>query len=405
MAKVSAGIGAPGATAASDRGALGVALAGLVALAVAMGIGRFAFTPMLPMMQADAGLSLTGGGWLASANYLGYLVGALSAARLAAAPAQLFRGGLLAVALTTAAMAVGDSFALWLVWRFLAGVASAWVLVATASLALARLGAMGRPQLAGGVFAGVGIGVAVAGLVCMALAASGVRSERAWLALAGFAAVGAALVWRALAPTPGTGAAAGGGEAGVAHGKFWHLSLAYGLFGFGYILPATFLPAQARALMPDPAVFGWVWPVFGAAASASTLLASRFAHQLGRRQLWAWAHAVMAVGVALPVVSGGLSALVLAALCVGGTFMIITMTAMQEARAVAGAAAPRLIADMTAAFALGQLLGPMVVSLAGALALPIEWPLSLAALGLLFGAALLMRRDPQPVLDKGPSIP
>ena len=52
-------------------------LAGLLALAVAMGIGRFAFTPVLPMMQADLGLSLAQGSWLASANYLGYLLGAL----------------------------------------------------------------------------------------------------------------------------------------------------------------------------------------------------------------------------------------------------------------------------------------------------------------------------------------
>ena len=57
-----------------------IALAGLAALAVAMGIGRFAFTPLLPMMQADAGLTLAQGGWLASANYAGYLAGALWAA-------------------------------------------------------------------------------------------------------------------------------------------------------------------------------------------------------------------------------------------------------------------------------------------------------------------------------------
>src|SRR5260370_39914774 len=56
------------------------ALAGLVTLGVAMGIGRFAFTPILPMMQQDAAVSVAVGGWLASADYVGYLLGAISAA-------------------------------------------------------------------------------------------------------------------------------------------------------------------------------------------------------------------------------------------------------------------------------------------------------------------------------------
>jgi len=107
--------------------ALGIACAGLVALAVAMGIGRFAFTPILPMMQADAGLSLSAAGWLAAANYLGYLIGALTAARLPVVPA--IRGSLVLIAVVTFGMELGDRFTVWLALRLLAGIASAWVLV------------------------------------------------------------------------------------------------------------------------------------------------------------------------------------------------------------------------------------------------------------------------------------
>src|SRR6201988_5200448 len=97
--------------AVSEPRAVAVALTAFAALAVARGIGRFAFTPLLPMMQEDFGVSVAQGGWLASANYLGYLVGALSALLLGARPGRVIRTGLVLTALTTAWMAWSGS--LW----------------------------------------------------------------------------------------------------------------------------------------------------------------------------------------------------------------------------------------------------------------------------------------------------
>src|SRR5215467_11838230 len=90
-----------------------IALCGLLALAVAMGIGRFAITPILPVMQEDAGLGIAEGGWLASANYFGYLAGALYAMKGGTGQRLAIRGGLLAVALSTLAMGFTHSFAAW----------------------------------------------------------------------------------------------------------------------------------------------------------------------------------------------------------------------------------------------------------------------------------------------------
>src|ERR1700716_3314002 len=114
---------------ASMQASTRVAAAGLAALAVAMGIGRFAFTPLLPMMQADAGLTLAQGGWLASPNYAGYLAGALWAAAQPVRAALAIRLGLLAIGLSTAAMGLSGNLYLWLFLRALAGIASSWVLV------------------------------------------------------------------------------------------------------------------------------------------------------------------------------------------------------------------------------------------------------------------------------------
>lgn len=391
---------------------LHLAAAGMIALAVAMGIGRFAFTPILPLMQADMGLTLVQGGWLASANYLGYLVGAVAATRRGPSPATLLRAGLVLVVATTGWMAFAASPLLWAAARFVAGVASAWVLVGTAALSLGRLARTGRSQLSGIVFAGVGAGIAVAGLLCHVMGSAGWHSRTIWWALALAAGLGAVLAWYgtlergrprleaaergapvaagARESTPAATTIAGGGierSAPTTGGPI--LVLCYGLFGFGYILPATFLPAQARALIADPAVFGWVWPVFGLAAMASTLLAARRGGASGRRGRWATAQLVMAAGVLLPAMWGSLAALVLAALCVGGTFMVVTMLGLQEARAVAGANAQQLMAAMTAAFAIGQLLGPLLVSAMSAFGWSIDAALMLAAACLVASTLLL----------------
>lgn len=160
-----------------------VALSGSAALAVAMGIGRFAFTPILPMMQEDAGLSLSEGAWLACANYLGYLLGALAAIRCWVGERSSIRFGLVVVALTTLGMAFTESFVIWLFLRGVAGFASAWILVYASTWSLERLGKAGRDDLSGTVYAGVGAGMVFAGLACLALSQVDADARRAWLVL------------------------------------------------------------------------------------------------------------------------------------------------------------------------------------------------------------------------------
>jgi MFS family permease len=376
------------------------AVAGFAALAVAMGIGRFAFTPILPMMLQDAGISVAAGGWLASANYLGYFAGAVWAGAARVPGAVAIRAGLAAIALSTLAMAsstlapaLGAGLAAWAVLRFIAGVASAWVLVHTSAWVLERTALLGRPILAGILFAGVGAGIVVAGGMCLLLMAVHAGSASAWLLLGIVSIATTAALWPVFHTSNETKI-----TFGTRHRWTWakaRLVLAYGAYGFGYIIPATFLPVMAREVVSDPAVFGWAWPVFGAAAALSTLgvapLAGWRADPGGNRVAWIASHLVMALGVAAPVFWPGIGGIVLAAMCVGGTFVVITMVGMQEARTVAGAQAPRLMAAMTAAFAAGQIAGPLAVSFlvgAGGFAAA----LLIACAVLIAGAALLLPR-------------
>ena len=373
---------------------LRIVLLGLAALASAMGIGRFAFTPLFPLMQAQGSLSLGQGAWIAGANYLGYLLGALACSVAPPAPSSAARSGLAAVALLTLAMGLTGSHGAWLALRFGAGVASAYVLVGISAWALPALAELGRSAWAGWVFAGVGIGIGAAGLVGLVAGIGGHDPARGWLLLGVLSTAVVAIAWWPLRSNAPTGVAAGV-RPGSSGALDWRLVLCYGSLGFGYIIPATFLPAMARELIDEPAVFGWVWPAFGATAAASTVIVAVRFHRVAARKLWAASLLVMAAGVLLPVLWHSVWTLLLAAVCVGGTFMVATMAAMQEARRLAGAAAPRLIAAMTAAFALGQLSGPVLVAVAAS-----QGPRGMAASSLLAVAFLLAGawalRHPEP---------
>lgn len=373
-----------------DVSTLTATLVGMVGLAAAMGIGRFAFTPLLPLMQERFGLSLLQGGYLASANYLGYLAGALLCVAPGLAPRLLVRLGLVGVALLTAAMGLRNGFAAWTVLRFLAGVASAMVFIGVSAWTLSVLDPAERGPRSGWIYAGVGLGVALAGLVGVGVGAFGLHPSVGWLGLGAAAALVAAGVWRPLSIAPGAGAVPMMAAPARLGREGWRLVLCYGALGFGYIIPATFLPAAARALVNDPTVFGWTWPVFGLAAALSTVVTATLWRNAAPRKVWAASQLVMAVGVLAPALQMNLFTLLLSALCVGGTFMVMTMAGMQEARRVGGAGAPRLIAAMTTALAMGQLVGPLTVRAADSVAEAIRAPSVLAAALLLLSTLLLM---------------
>src|SRR5258705_267968 len=338
-------------------------LAGLAPIHVAIGIGRFAFAPILPMMQEDFGLSVAEAGWLASANYTGYLVGALSAIGLRLPSTFAIRAGLVVIGLSTLAMGLEHSFMLSAVLLAIAGIASAWVLVFVSTWALERLALLGRSQLSGTVYAGVGTGIVIAGGACLVVMSLHARSADAWLSLGVISIAVTAVIWPLLNASPSRDPVPAPTASGIWTAEYRRLVLCYGAFGFGYVIPATFLPAMAKEIIPDPQLFGWAWPVFGAAAVVSTIFAAQLKEFLSHRAIWIGGHLVMALGVVIPLIVGGLPGIMIAALLVGGTFMVITMAGMQDARRGAGAHARALVAAMALPVGVGPIPGPGIASL------------------------------------------
>jgi predicted MFS family arabinose efflux permease len=365
------------------------ATVGMLALASAMGIGRFSLTPIMPLMQHDIGLTLAQGGWLATANYLGYLVGALICMTSVSRPVPAIRFGLVCVAAFTLAMAASDRLPLWVTFRFLAGTASAFVLVGVSAWAMPILAAHSKAQWSGRVFAGVGTGIAFAGLSGLAASVDGWGSRATWVALGAVAAVLAALLWKPLALEGARPVSASLARAKMPR-RVFVVAACYGVFGYGYIIPATFLPAQARGYIDDPVVFGWIWPLFGVAAALSTVAAARWGQRLSPRQLWTRAQWVLAAGVLAPVVSVNMATLLIAAIGVGGTFMVITMAGIKELLRIDAPQAARGVGMMTAAFATGQIAGPLTVSLFAGSDDAIALPSIIAASALVVGNLILL---------------
>lgn len=364
---------------AAVPGRWAIAIAGAVALAVAMGIGRFAFTPLLPMMLADGVIDLPAASWLASANYLGYLAGALLCtfqpwiwARLpmlpAVVPTRMVRAGLVATVLLTLAMALPLP-ALWPALRFAAGVASALVFVYTSGWCLSQLARQGHAALGGAIYTGPGAGIVVSGLFASAMLAWQWRAASGWLVFGLLAWVLLATVWRVFRHEPDGAAPAAGAAAAVAAGGPRHgaaevggLAFAYGLAGFGYIITATFLPVIARAALPGSPWLDFFWPLFGAGVVIGALLSTRLQLRSDLRLALAGCYLVQAGGVALGVLWPTLAGFAFGSLLLGLPFTAITFFAMQEVRRIRPATLASTMGLMTALYGLGQIVGPPLAS-------------------------------------------
>ena len=399
------------------------AAAGAVNLVLAMGIGRFSYTALLPFLREEFGLTRAFTGHLATANYVGYLLGAWLASRVRGR-AGWFRASLAASAATTLAMGLTAEPGAWFLLRFLSGAASGLAFVLGYSLAFGRMPASRRIPLSGALFSGVGLGIALSALLAPWLTGLG-GSSGAWIGLGLASAVLAVVPWTVLtsgegqsavgASSPRAGQASGPGAAlragqdqppGPGHGPQqaasgpdprtralpWLLT-AYGLEGLGYIVSATFLPAVVVDLGGSTGNAASVWFVTGLAAAPSAALWGFLARRGNPATVLVAAYLIQAAGVALPGLlarSWPLAGAMGGALLFGATFMGITTLATALGATLTPEHTARTVGRMTALYGLGQVLGPWGAGLLADAAGGYVLPLYLSAGVVLAGAALLV---------------
>lgn len=369
-----------------------VALGGLLALAAAMGIGRFVYTPILPFMISGIGVGPSDAGLIASANFLGYLVGALVAS-VNGLPGHVrvwFIAALAGSAVTTAAMGLTEATVAFVLLRFAGGAMSAFAMVFSATLILDRLSAAGRSGLSAVHFAGVGAGIAASAVLVAVLADLGSDWRLLWLASGVLTLICLAAAATLVAPSRDAAPPVRAGTAPKPSGGLPALIVGYGLFGFGYVITATFISVmvvEKPALAPaEP----YVWLVFGLAAAPSVLIWTLLARRYGGIVAFAIACGVEAVGVVLSVAADSPAMALVASFLVGGTFMGITALGLVEARRRAPERARRIIALMTASFGLGQMIGPWLAGLLREGTGSFAMPSYLAAGALVLAAAVVL---------------
>ncbi|PZV35447.1 YbfB/YjiJ family MFS transporter [Mesorhizobium kowhaii] len=345
--------------------ALRFAFAGMIAMAVAMGIGRFVYTPILPGMMEELHLSPADAGWIASANYLGYLVGALVAAGGWAHGRErlLMLVGLGASAVLAALMGLTDTMVAFLVIRFLAGLASAFVMVFMASIVFSHINAAGRSDLQAWHFGGVGLGIAMSAAMMAVLVTEHAGWAAGWLWSAAISACGFVVVALLANEGPLTNGETTREPALPKDRSLIKIIVAYGLFGFGYVVTATFLVAIVRQGGGSRVFEAMVWMVAGLAGFPSTWLWQKIAGRIGLYAAYALGCFVEVVGVTASVAIGGRTGPLLGGLLLGGTFIAITALGLQAARQQAPRAPRRIFALMTASFGLGQIIGPVAAGL------------------------------------------
>ncbi|HSW22345.1 MAG TPA: YbfB/YjiJ family MFS transporter [Burkholderiaceae bacterium] len=368
-----------------------LAIGGLLSMAAANGIDRFIYTPILPVMAEALGWTASQAGLIASANYLGYLSGALFAARpgLRGSRRRWLLPALATSAICTAGMALTASLPLMGVLRFVGGFAGAVAIIMATALVVDRLAAGGRGSLAPVHFAGVGMGIVVSAVIVAGLRFAGHGWRSMWLC-AGVAslccAACVASLIRNAAAVPAVAAPSGRWPA--IGPRLGMLIAANTLSAFGYVITATFIVALVRSSPRLQPLEASIWVVFGLAAAPSVALWLWLARRTDVFRTFAAVCLVEAVGVLASVLWLEAIGTLVAAVCVGGSFMGLTALGMVGARTLTVGDARRPVALMTAGFGCGQMVGPTLAGYlhdaSGSFLLP-----SLCAVASLVVAAIL----------------
>lgn len=335
---------------------------GLLTVVVAQGIARFGYTPILPLMQEAEDFGSNIGGYIASINYWGYLIGALLATYLSNSPYRLswFRISIIIIVSTTALMGITNDLISWSVIRFFSGLAGGISIVLGATLTQESIKPFNIKNWAGIYFSGVGIGIVITGMVVLLLS-SFLTWQQQWLILSAISIILAAFI---LPWVKSTNSKLSKHSETTNNAKWplsvWLLIVAYFLNGLGYVASVTFLVSIILSL---PGLESWgnqVWILVGAAAAPSCILWAYFSKKHGEFKPLIIIYLLQSISIIIPIFIGGMFGAILGGLLFGATFLSAISLSFNLASYLAPKNTGRLLGTLTTVFGAGQIISPAV---------------------------------------------
>lgn len=341
----------------------GVLFGGILLLVIAMGIGRFAFTPLLPFMRINEGLTFQAGGWLASSNYIGYFLGALGAGFIRKGKKPFLFVNVLLCVSSIIWMGLTHTYWVWFILRLLAGLTGGFIFVLTSSIIMDYLAEKSLTKWSGYVFSGIGLGITISGLLVPYLEAR-VQWEGTWVGLGALSLLffcTTMLLWQRViirdsprvAKTPDTN---------IWRGIMPWLITAYALEGLGYIITGTFIVDIVYNIEDLKGFASYTWVIVGLSAVPAAPIWMAMMAKFHAIHCLFIAYILQVIGIVLPVVSQTAWGVMLCAALYGFTFVGMVTVATGYGRQLYPTQSGLIVSMLTSFYAFGQIIGPIFAS-------------------------------------------
>ena len=366
-------------------------LTGIAALTIAVGIGRFSYTPILPYMISELNLTTTEAGLIASSNYLGYLLGSLIPIfpKFPKKIRSIFIYSIFISIISLFAMGLTNTFEVFILIRFIHGIFSAFVLILGTSLIVSHVQKKGKIFLGTAHFSGVGLGMALSAIVVSYLGFLNFTWDELWFSIGILAIM---LSFQIIKFTPIQ-------KAEVKYNLksknktslgFSLITISYGLYGFGYVAFGTFISTMSRLTPGLEKTEPFVWFVVGITGIPSVFFWNWFGSKIGNDIGLFLANLILGLGVLFSVLINNEFGIFISCILFGLSFVPITSMCLLEGQERFSGSFIVSTAILTFSFSIGQMIGPYLSGLLTDYYNSFFFSMIISGIVLIFGSLLMI---------------